>query len=78
MSIEIKMFQRNIDTKLTEQYYSKVRSEDYKRKEAVLASIRTNDLSLRMTRYVYGPSFKYQSIFRIRNHFNLNTIGYFD
>ena len=63
---------------ITDQYYSKVNSKDYKHKEAVLTSLQTNSLSLRMTRYVYEPPFKYYAIHRIRNNFNINTIGYFD
>ena len=63
------MFQRNNDGK----------SGDYKHnKEAVLVAIQTNSLSLRMTRYVYDPPFKYHVIHRIRNNFKINTIGYFD
>jgi len=63
------MFQRNNDGK----------SEDYKHnKEAVLVAIQTNNLSLKMTRYVYDPAFKYYVIHRIRNNFKINTIGYFD
>jgi len=63
---------------ITDQYYSKVNSEDYKHKEAVLTSLQTNSLSLRMTHYVYDPPFKYHAIHRIRNNFQINTIGYFD
>jgi len=63
------MFQRNNDGK----------SEDYKHnKEAVLVAIQANNLSLKMTRYVYDPAFKYYVIHRIRNNFKINTIGYFD
>jgi len=77
--MQTETFQNNNKNKLTHQYYSKVKSEDYKHnKEAVLVAIQVNNLSLKMTRYVYDPAFKYHAIFRIRNHFKINTIGYFD
>lgn len=76
--MQFKTFQIINNIKLTDQYYSKVNSEDYKHKEAVLTSLQTNSLSLRMTRYVYEPSFKYHAIYRIRNNFKVNIIGYFD
>lgn len=76
--MQFKTFQIINDIKLTDQYYSKVKNEHYKHKEAVLTSLQTNSLSLRMTRYVYEPSFKYHAIYRIRNNFKVNTIGYFD
>lgn len=72
--MQFKTFQIIDNINLTDKYYS----EDYKRKEAVLTSLQTNSLSLRMTHYAYEPSFKYHAIYRIRNHFKITTIGYFD
>ena len=65
---------------LTKQYYKNVLSTDYKNKEDLLYSFKNhNSLSLRMTCYVFGPSFKYEKIHRIRNNFNISSfIGYYD
>lgn len=59
-------------------YYGEVSTNDFKNKENLLKTLKTNSLSLRMTRYAYEPELKYERIHRIRNHFRLRTIGYFD
>jgi hypothetical protein len=58
--------------------YREVSSSEFKNKEILLRALKTNSLSLRMTRYVYEPEVKYESIYRIRNNFKITTIGYFD
>lgn len=64
---------------LTKLYYKNVLSCDFKNKEELLHSFKNhNSLSLRMTCYVFNTSFKYETIHRIRNHFNLSAIGYYD
>ena len=65
---------------LTKLYYKNVLSTDYKNKENLINSFKNhNSLSLRMTCYVFEPSFKYEKIHRIRNNFNLSPmIGYYD
>ena len=65
-------------TQLTRQYYSSVTNNDYKNKEEMLSSLQNNCLSLRMTHYVYEPSFKYERVHRIRTKYKLTQIGYFD
>ena len=53
-------------------------AEYKKHKAALLNYLQTNDLSLKMTEYVYEPNFKYLVVHRIRTHFKVKTFGYFD
>jgi len=72
------MFYYSKNSKFIKQYFDKVTKNDFINKELLLKTLLENSLTLRMTRYVYEPEFKYHAIFRIRNNFKLNTIGYFD
>lgn len=65
--------------KLTKDYYSKICKNEFTNKENLLKSLIEGPiLSLRMTKYIYNPEFKYHAIFRIRNNFQLNSMCYFD
>ncbi len=55
-----------------------IKATDFWNKETILESIKNNCLSLRMTNYVYNCNFVYEKIHRIRNHFDLKTVIYFD
>ena len=72
------MFYYNKNNKFIKQYYDKITKSDLINKELLLRTLQEKSLTLRMTRYVYQPEFKYHAIFRIRNNFKLNVIGYFD
>lgn len=72
------MFYYNKNTKFIKQYFDTVTKNDFINKELLLRTLLENSLTLRMTRYVYDHEFKYHAIFRMRNNFKLNTIGYFD
>ena len=73
------MFSENLNQKLTEDYYSKISKNEFINKENLLKSLTEGpSLSLRMTKYIYNPEFKYHAIFRIRNNFHLNSPCYFD